>query len=142
MYHTGHFGRVPFVLVPLLASVPMVLAQADQLSGHSPAAALVYAPADEQSFLAENDAAMAKMMDGMAVKPTGDVDRDFVNMMVPHHQGAIDMAMAVLRYGKNEQLKRLAQEIIVTQQQEIAAMQLAIGNPLPPSTPAPTQVSQ
>ncbi len=52
------------------------------------------------------------------------------------------MAMAVLRYGKNEQLKRLAQEIIVTQQQEIAAMQLAIGNPLPPSTPAPTQLSQ
>ena len=80
MYDTGHFGRVPFVLVPLLASVPMVLAQADQLSGHAPAAALVYAPADEQSFLAENDAAMAKMMDGMAVKPTGDVDRDFVNM--------------------------------------------------------------
>ena len=63
-------------------------------------------------------------------------------MMVPHHRGAIDMAMAVLRYGRNEQLKRLAQEIIVTQQQEIAAMELAIGNPLPPSTPAPTQVSQ
>ncbi|MEZ5832509.1 MAG: DUF305 domain-containing protein, partial [Dongiaceae bacterium] len=74
-----------------------------------------------------------------AVAPTGDVDRDFVMMMVPHHQGAIDMAMAELRYGTNEQLKRLAQEIIVTQQQEIAAMQLAIGAPLPPSAPAPTQ---
>ena len=46
----------------------------------------------EAPFLAENDAAMNKMMADMAVKPTGDVDRDFVAMMVPHHQGAIDMA--------------------------------------------------
>lgn len=94
----------------------------------------------EAPFLAENDAAMSKMMTDMAVKPTGDVDRDFVEMMVPHHQGAIDMAKAVLRYGKNEQLRRLAQEIIVTQQQEIAAMRLALGQPLPPSVPSPTAV--
>jgi hypothetical protein len=52
--------------------------------------------------------------------------------MTPHHQGAIDMAQAELRYGRNEQLRRLAQEIIVTQQQEIAVMRLAIGQP-PPS---------
>jgi hypothetical protein len=58
---------------------------------------------------------------------------------VPHHQGAIDMALAVLRYGRNEQLRRLAQEIIVTQQQEIAAMRLAVGEPLPPSVASPTQ---
>ena len=76
---------------------------------------------------------------GHGRKPTGDVDHDFVEMMVPHHQGAIDMARAVLRYGHNEQLRRLAQEIIVTQQQEIAAMRLALGEPLPPSVPAPTQ---
>ena len=98
--------------------------------------------ADEAPFLAENEAAMTRMMDGMAVKPTGDVDRDFVAMMVPHHQGAIDMAVAVLRHGHNEQLRRLAQEIIVTQQQEIAAMRLAVGEPLPPSTPAPTQATR
>jgi uncharacterized protein (DUF305 family) len=93
----------------------------------------------EAPFLAENNAAMDKMMAAMTVKPTGDVDRDFVAMMVPHHQGAIDMAQAVLRYGHNEQLKRLAQEIVVTQQQEIAAMRLAVGEPLPPSVPSPTQ---
>jgi hypothetical protein len=75
----------------------------------------------------------------MTVKPTGDIDRDFVAMMVPHHQGAIDMAQAVLRYGHNEQLRRLAQEIVVTQQQEIAAMRLAIGARLPPSVASPTQ---
>jgi hypothetical protein len=93
----------------------------------------------ETAFLAENEVAMNRMMADMTVKPTGDVDRDFVAMMVPHHQGAIDMAQAVLRYGRNEQLRRLAQEIVVTQQQEIAAMHLAIGDALPPSVASPTQ---
>ncbi|WP_179593566.1 DUF305 domain-containing protein [Cupriavidus plantarum] len=95
-------------------------------------------PAGEAAFLAENEAAMTRMMNDMDIRPTGDVDRDFVAMMTPHHQGAIDMAQAVLRYGKNEQLRRIAQEIIVDQQQEIAAMQLALGQPAPPSAPAPT----
>jgi hypothetical protein len=94
---------------------------------------------DEKPFLTENSAAMEKMMSGMDAKPTGDVDRDFTAMMIPHHQGAIDMAILELKYGHNEQLKRIAQEIIVDQQQEIAAMNLAIGAPLPPSMPAPTQ---
>jgi len=93
---------------------------------------------DEAAFLAENQAAMNKMMAAMQIQPTGDVDKDFVAMMAPHHQGAIDMAQAVLRYGRNEQIRRLAQEIIVTQQQEIAVMRMAVGEPLPPSTPSPT----
>ena len=94
---------------------------------------------DENPFLRENDAAMDKMMRDMAVKPTGDVDADFAAMMIPHHQGAIEMALAELRYGANPQLRRIAQEIIVEQQQEIAAMRLALGQPLPPSAPARTQ---
>jgi uncharacterized protein (DUF305 family) len=94
--------------------------------------------AAEAPYLAENNAAMAKMMAGMAAKPTGDVDRDFVAMMIPHHQAAIDMAVALLRYGHNEKLRRMAQEIIVTQQQEIATMRLAIGEKPPPSAPSPT----
>ena len=97
------------------------------------------ASSDESAFLAENDAAMTKMMNDMAAKPTGDIDRDFVAMMAPHHQGAIDMAVIELRYGKNEQLRRLAQEIIVSQMQEIAAMKLAIGEQVVASAPAPTQ---
>jgi hypothetical protein len=92
----------------------------------------------EAGFLAENDTAMSKMMSDMTIKPLGDVDRDFVAMMVPHHQGAIDMAQSELRYGRNELLRRIAQEIIVGQQQEIAAMRLALGEPLPPSLPSPT----
>jgi hypothetical protein len=93
----------------------------------------------EARYLAENDAAMTKMMTDMAVTPTGDVDRDFVAMMVPHHQGAIDMAMAVLLYGQNEKIRRIAQEIIVTQQQEIVAMRLAVGDALVPSIASSTE---
>ena len=96
---------------------------------------------DEQPFLSENDAAMNKMMADMTVKPTGDVDRDFVAMMVPHHQGAVDMAKAELRYGHNEQLRRLAQEIVVTQQQEISVMRFAPGSRLPASRASPAKAA-
>jgi hypothetical protein len=112
---------------------------------HAPAVSSPIAPpatsSGEAAYLAENDAAMSKMMNDMTVKPTGDVDRDFVAMMVPHHQGAIDMAVAVLRHGSNEKIRRLAQEIIVTQQEEIAAMRLALGEPLPPAISSPTQAA-
>jgi len=96
---------------------------------------------NEQPFLSENDAAMNRMMADMTIKPTGDIDRDFVAMMVPHHQGAIAMAQAELKYGHNEQLRRIAQEIVVTQQQEIPVMRLAVGDKLPPSVASPTQPS-
>jgi hypothetical protein len=96
---------------------------------------------EEAPYLAENAGAMTKMMIDMGIRPTGDIDRDFVAMMTPHHQGAIDMAMAELRHGRNEQLRRMAQEIIITQQQEIAAMRLAIGEPPPPSLPSPDRLS-
>ena len=69
---------------------------------------------------------MVKMMADMTVASTGDVDADFAATMIPHHQGAIEMAQAELRYGRNERLRRIAQEIIVTQQQEIEAMKYAI----------------
>jgi uncharacterized protein (DUF305 family) len=93
----------------------------------------------QASFAAENRAAMSRMMAGMAVKSSGDIDRDFAAMMIPHHQGAIEMAQSELRYGSSEQLRRIAQEIIVDQQQEIAAMHLALDQPLSPSVAAPTQ---
>jgi uncharacterized protein (DUF305 family) len=55
---------------------------------------------------------------------SGNIDRDFVRMMIPHHQGAIDMARVLLKYGQDERLKRLAQSIIVEQGQEISYMPL------------------
>ena len=104
-------------------------------------AAFRSAPPEEARFLSENVGAMTRMMVGMEIKPSGDVDQDFAAMMIPHHQGAIDMAQAELRHGRNEQLRRIAQGIIVEQQQEIAAMRLALGQPLPPSVAAPNQPS-
>jgi uncharacterized protein (DUF305 family) len=89
------------------------------------------APSNEAPFLAENQAAMDKMMKGMNIKPSGDVDRDFAAMMIPHHQGAVDMAQAELRHGHNKQLRRIAQQIIAEQPQEIAAMRQALGQALP-----------
>jgi Domain of unknown function (DUF305) len=94
---------------------------------------------DEQSFLLENSAAMNKMMADMTVQPSGDVDRDFVAMMVPHHQGAVDMAKAELKYGHNERLRRLAQQIVATQQPEIKVMQDAVGDEQPPAAQSPEQ---
>src|SRR6266436_3423688 len=128
-----------------VAATSLALAQGSTSSYHVRGAMPVQYVADrpdyyeESPFLSENDAAMNKMMADMTVKPTGDVDRDFVAMMVPHHQGAVDMAKAELRHGHNEQLRRLAQEIVVTQQQEISVMQLALGDQLPasPAKPAP-----
>jgi uncharacterized protein (DUF305 family) len=88
----------------------------------------------EAPYLADSVSAMTKMMIDMGIRPSGDVDTDFVAMMVPHHQGAIEMAQAELRYGRNEPLRRMAQEIIVTQLEEITAMRLALG-PSPFLTP-------
>ncbi|WP_029350770.1 DUF305 domain-containing protein [Bosea sp. 117] len=128
-----HLACVGVVLAACLAGAG---AQAHD-HGHGDTTAS--ATSDEAPFLAENTAAMDKMMAEMEVKPTGDIDADFTAMMIPHHQGAIDMAVAYLRYGTNPQLRRLAQEIVVEQQQEIAAMRLALGQTPPPSAPAPTQ---
>ena len=90
---------------------------------------------DEAPFMAENQAAMHRMVSDMDIAPSGDVDRDFSAMMIPHHRGAIAMAQAELRYGRNESLRRIAQEIIVDQQQEIAVMRLAF-DPAPSTATA------
>jgi uncharacterized protein (DUF305 family) len=93
-------------------------------SGNSP---------EDTSFMAMSDAAMTQMMTAMRITPSGDADSDFVAMMVPHHQGAIEMAQAELSYGRSEPLRGLAQEIIVTQEQQIAVMRRALDEPLTPS---------
>jgi uncharacterized protein (DUF305 family) len=65
-----------------------------------------------------------RMMKGMsAPEYTGDADKDFVSHMIPHHQGAIEMAEVELKYGKDPELKRLAKNIINAQHDEIGFMQ-------------------
>ncbi len=66
--------------------------------------------------------AMATMMAHMHTKPTGDADRDFVVMMLPHHQGAVDMAQVELQYGKDPELLALARAVVDSQAKEIKQM--------------------
>jgi uncharacterized protein (DUF305 family) len=67
-------------------------------------------------------ASMKTMMSGMNVKPTGKPDKDFALMMMPHHQGAIDMAKVELQYGTDPELRQLATDIVAAQEKEIAQM--------------------
>jgi len=80
----------------------------------------------------------------MSVRTSGESDADFVNLMLPHHQAAIEMAKVQLMYGKDPQMRRLAQEIITDQQSEIDLMQLWLKQRKVPATfpPVPSQKEQ
>jgi uncharacterized protein (DUF305 family) len=138
------FVRKRMISLAATASVTatsFALAQDQTMTRHLSAAVPVQYRADpsnhseEQPFLSENADAMKKMMADMTIKPTGDVDRDFVAMMVPHHQGAVDMAKAELKYGHNEQLRRLAREIVAMQQQQITVLRDAVADGKSPQSP-------
>ncbi len=84
-------------------------------------------PSPGADFMRDMDVSMKKMDHDMSAAPmTGVVDHDFAAMMIPHHQGAIDMAKGELKYGKDPAMRRLAEEIIVDQQSEIEVMNLWI----------------
>jgi uncharacterized protein (DUF305 family) len=100
------------------------LALAALFGAFAPVAASAVLPDD--GYMAQTRAAMSTMMDAMDIAPSGNVDEDFVAGMVPHHQGAIAMAEAELRFGRNPALRRIAQEIVVTQQDEVVAMRRAL----------------
>ena len=81
----------------------------------------------DSTFASQMMQAMDRMNSGVAAaRPTGDPDRDFAALMIPHHQGAIDMAKVELIYGRDPILRRLAQGIIVEQQQEIELMERSL----------------
>lgn len=93
--------------------------------GQSPAAKPpVFIASTAKPFAALTDDAMAVMDDGMKRAPmNGVAEHDFVTMMIPHHQGAIDMAEVELKHGKDPKVRKLAQDIIKAQKREIAQMQ-------------------
>ena len=83
------------------------------------------AHSDDAEFMERMNASMTAMNGSMkAAAMNGNVDHDFAAMMIPHHQGAIEMAKAELLFGKDPAVRRLAQEILVDQQSEIDAMNL------------------
>jgi len=88
---------------------------------HRPSAAEPAAAADE--FATEMHRQMRAMNEAMGAPMSGDADRDFLAMMIPHHQGAVGMARLVLIHGRDPLTRQLAEEIIASQQTEIASMQ-------------------
>jgi uncharacterized protein (DUF305 family) len=90
-------------------------AQGHQGHGSSPRAG---DPPSTAAFRAAND----RMHRDMDIQFSGDADIDFIKGMIPHHQGAIDMAKVVLGFGKDAETKKLAEEIIAAQEKEIAFM--------------------
>lgn len=89
-----------------------------QHGGHGQPAAKANEPASTTAFRAAND----RMHKDMDIKFSGNADIDFIRGMIPHHQGAIDMARVVLEHGKDAETRKLAEEIIAAQEKEIAFM--------------------
>ncbi len=117
----------------LLAACALALSASaeaeNDMAGHAhhetatPEAEAMRHPAEFQRFVREMDRDMRKMMADMH-RPgyTGNADVDFLAMMIPHHQGAVDMARLALIHGRDPLTRRLAEEIIASQTAEIAAM--------------------
>lgn len=108
-----HFlSRCAFAVILLALSLPAVAEVSPAQSAGSPAPSTV-------AFEKANEA----MHHGMMIDYTGNADIDFVRGMIPHHQGAIDMAKILLAHGKDPELQKLGHEIIAAQTKEIAQMQ-------------------
>jgi uncharacterized protein (DUF305 family) len=108
----------PFLILLALISAAGLLALQQDPDSHSDKAA-------GDAGWSQLQGGMEKMHVAMAsVERSGSADVDFVRLMLPHHQAAIDMAKTQLLYGKDPQMRRLAQEIITDQQSEIDLMRL------------------
>ena len=110
----GRWLALLLVVVPLVVGASTAHNPSQQSPKTGPAAAW-----------SELMGSMDKMESAMGqAKTSGISDVDFVNLMMPHHQAAIDMAKTELLYGKDPQMRRLAQEIVTDQQSEMEAMKL------------------
>lgn len=103
----GSIAAVPYVV--LAQGMPGMPGMAPQPAGTAQA-----------EFMAAHEKMMTDCMD---VVLTGNADRDFALLMIPHHQGAVDMAQVELKYGTDPQLREMAQMIVDSQQAEIEELQ-------------------
>jgi Domain of unknown function (DUF305) len=147
--------RLPFIRKTLisLAMISSISGFTVALAQHQTDARPILVPAagsDEQGFVVDSELALSKMSLDMSVDSTGDVDRDFVAMMMPHHQAAIDVARAELKYG-HEDVRRIAQSMIAERENEMSAMRAAVGQlapvqssgtPITPERPPGTRIQE
>ena len=113
------------VLVAALCSAGLAHAETaaapDPHAGHTMAEPML--TGDETPATLAYIAANTAMHSGMAIAFTGDADVDFIAGMIPHHQGAVEMAKIVLEHGKDPEVRKLAEAVIAAQETEIAWMQ-------------------
>ncbi|CAB3670249.1 hypothetical protein LMG24238_02058 [Paraburkholderia sediminicola] len=111
------FSGVAFAV----AAAPVYAQQAASMPGMDMSSSAEAGSSASTQAFKDADEKMMQAMDAPAY--TGDADKDFVAHMIPHHQGAVEMAQVELKYGKDPDLKRLARNIIKAQHDEIAFMQ-------------------